>query len=140
MAMTGAQQQVNQLLQHFGKRAGAALELQDGVCALYDPEGRQAAVVEAHGETDTVIVHCRLMDFREQSDPQLLQQMLMLNFEISAMRGTWLALDDEGLLRLCTIYALANASEQSFSDLLEGFVAHVAEVRSFIEERVAEFA
>ncbi|MFP8968067.1 type III secretion system chaperone [Pokkaliibacter sp. CJK22405] len=138
MAMTSAQQQVNKLLQHFGKRVGADLSLQDGVCALYDNAGEQAAVVEAHGETDTVIIHCRMADFNTVDNLLLHRQMLMLNFEISAMRGTWLALDDDGHLRLCAAYFIEILTDNSFSDMLEGFINHAVEVKSFIAERLQD--
>ncbi|MBV4458463.1 type III secretion system chaperone [Pseudomonas sp. COR58] len=118
---------IQRFIAHLADRLGTPLTWQNGVCALYDSEQAQAAVIEWPEHSENVIIHCRLGALRP--GPDNLQRLLAMNFDIAGLRGCWLALD-KGDVRLCTQRELARLDEDSFSDVVGGFVAQVRETRS----------
>lgn len=129
--MTSHQLKANQLIQHFGQTIRTPLQLKDGVCALFDTQGTEVAIIEVPDHTDSVIFHCTLLTLSDDVPPQVLRQLLQLNFEISAMQGCWLAVDERDKLCLCHVLPLEQTDEQHFSNSLNGFIEQVKDVRAY---------
>ncbi|AXF77193.1 type III secretion system chaperone [Erwinia tracheiphila] len=134
--MTPTQQQVEKLLQHFSAGCKTPLQLKDGVCALYDDEGKEAAVLEVPEQSESLLLHCQLIETDSQRSLTLYPLLLQLNFEMAAMRGCWLALDELYKVRLCFQQPLAQLDEASFSHVVSGFIEQVVEVRDFINQMI----
>ncbi|MEN0616100.1 type III secretion system chaperone [Klebsiella indica] len=128
--MTESQLQVEKLLQHFAAGSTEPLHLKEGVCALCHEQGQEAAVLEVPEHSDSLLLHCHLFEADEQIYPLLLQ----LNFEMGAMRGCWLALDEHNAIRLCYQQPLRQLDESVFSHMLNGFITQTVEVREFISD------
>ncbi|QXI31254.1 type III secretion system chaperone [Pseudomonas vanderleydeniana] len=125
--MANSTSTIQRYIAHLATQLGATLTWQNGVCALYDNEHLQAAVIELPEHSDNVIFHCRLGTL--QPGPEHLQRLLALNFDTASLRGCWLALD-QGDVRLCTQRELSRLDEESFSSLVGGFVVQARETRS----------
>lgn len=125
--MANAKPDIQRLIAHLANQLGTSLNLQGGVCALYDSAQVQAAVIELPEHSDCVILHCRLGAL--QPGPEHLQRLLNMNFEVAGLRGCWLALDQSDV-RLCTQQTLARLDEDSFSSLVNGFIAQARETRT----------
>ncbi|WP_213989508.1 type III secretion system chaperone [Sodalis sp. dw_96] len=129
---------LDRLLAHFGRSLHTALKLEHGVCGLYDQRGQEAAVIELPPQSDSFIMHCLLFRLAPPQSDGICRGLLALNFEMNAMRGGWIALDQENGVRLCTQQKLAALDETGFTHLLTGFIQQVKEVRHFVMEQVAE--
>lgn len=138
--MTPSQQQAETFLQHFSAGCHTPLHLQNGVCALYNEQGQEAAVLEVPEQSDSLLLHCQLLVADPQSAAALYPLLLQLNFEMGAMRGCWLALDELHTVRLCFQQALASLDEASFTHVVSGFIEQAGEVRAFIAEMLAQSA
>ncbi|MDI2591014.1 type III secretion system chaperone [Pseudomonas sp. 681] len=125
--MANSKPNIQGFIAHLGHQLGTSLTLQGGVCALYDNANLQAAVIELPEHGDNVILHCRLGAL--QPGPDNVQQLLNMNFDVAALRGCWLALD-QGDVRLCTQHTLARLDEDSFCGLVNGFIAQARETRA----------
>ena len=133
--MTTSQNHVNKLLQHLAQRLRTPLELKNGVCALQDKDnGHEAIVIEVPEHSDSAILHCSLLSLSANVASTILRQLLLLNFEISAMQGCWLAVDENDKLCLCHVYSLDKADEQHFTNTVMGFISQVKEVRAFVAQ------
>lgn len=117
-----------QLLRAFDAR----LQLNDGVCALNGDDGREAAIIEAPAGGDSLLLHCQLLNV-PPTDAALYRLMLQLNFEMAAMRGCWLALDEYDNLRLCAQRELNTLDEAAFAALLTGFIGQGRETKAFLQ-------
>ncbi|MDW6001973.1 type III secretion system chaperone [Vibrio mangrovi] len=136
--MTPHQLKANQLIQHFGQTINASLSLKDGVCALFDTNHQETAIVEVPDFSDNIIFHCSLLKLPPEVTPQAMRKMLLLNFEISAMQGCWLAIDENDQLCLCHVLPLDKTNEQHFTDTLVGFIEQVKDVRAFTTDLLRE--
>lgn len=125
--MANSKSTIQRYIAHLANQLGTTLTWQNGVCALYDNEHLQAAVIELPEHSDNVIFHCRLGAVQPGPDP--LQRLLAMNFDTASLRGCWLALD-KGDVRLCTQRELSRLDEDSFSSLVGGFVTQVRETRA----------
>lgn len=130
--MTASQRQVEKFLQYFSAGCKTPLHLKDGVCALYDAQGQEAAVLEVPEQSDSLLIHCQLTETDPQSSLTLYPLLLQLNFEMAAMRGCWLAMDEQYKVRLCFQQALTQLDEATFSHVVSGFIEQAVEVREFI--------
>ncbi|MFJ2462525.1 type III secretion system chaperone [Pseudomonas sp. NPDC087615] len=117
---------IQRLIAQLASQLGTPLTFQRGVCALYDSDGVQAAVIELPEHSDTVVFHCRLGAVQPGVDA--LQRLLTLNFDVATLRGCWLALDQSDV-RLCTTRELQRLDEDSFCSLVHGFIAQARETR-----------
>ncbi|WPD75999.1 type III secretion system chaperone [Dickeya fangzhongdai] len=135
---TSAQQLAARLLQHFSQFNKTRLTLNNGICVLNGADGREAAVIEVPGQSDSLLLHCQLISLKGEDRPAIYRLMLLLNFEMAAMRGCWLALDEYDNLRLCSQYPLDKLDEAGFSALLNGYIRQVEETRTFIEQTLAQ--
>jgi hypothetical protein len=138
--MTPYQCKADQLLQHFGQTLGTPLRLKDGVCALFDAQGTELAVVEVPVHSDSVILHCNLLPLGHDLPSQALRQLLRLNFEIGAMQGSWLAIDEQDALCLCYVLSLERTDERHFSDTLNAFITQAKDVRTFSADLLRQAA
>jgi hypothetical protein len=125
---------IEQWLVAYGERIGTPLTLEQGICVLLNGEQQEAAVIEAPSGSDVLLLHCQLMVIDEQHSARYLRTMLALNFETDAMRGCWLALDENEALRLCYQSSFEDMNLSTFIAQLEGFMQQVDQVRQFLVE------
>lgn len=128
-----SQQKLQHLLDGFGSRQGVSLTLDNGVCALHDPQGQEAAVLELPAGSDTLLLHCALFaadNYAEQ--PAAWRLMMKVNFEMNAMRGSWLALDEDEQVRLCYQQPLDGMTAASFTPLMLAFMQQAREARALL--------
>ncbi|MFP1795075.1 type III secretion system chaperone [Lonsdalea quercina] len=133
--MHSQQQHVSRLLQAFGRATQTPLRLDNGICVLNDENGEEAAVIDVPAHSEKLLLHCRIvaLDGLEGLDEAAIYRlMLQLNFEMAAMRGCWLALDEFNQLRLCFQHSLGRLDENRFNAMLSGFIQQVTETRDFI--------
>ena len=119
----------NRFLQALGTQLGTSLTLRDGVCALYDSQEQEVAVIELPEHSEMVIFHCRVGRASEQVAE--LQRLLQLNFDVARLHGCWFALDQADV-RLCAQRDLRSLDETEFCNVVMGFIAQVGEARSLV--------
>lgn len=136
--MTSAQQQAARLLQHFSQFTKTRLTLNNGICVLKGPDGQEAAVIEVPAQSDNLLLHCQMASLKGETRNSTYRLMLLLNFEMAAMRGCWLALDEYDNLRLCTQYPLDKLDEPGFTALLNGYLRQVEQTRTFVVQTLAQ--
>lgn len=129
-----AQEQLNALLAHYGQAIHTPLALKNGVCALVDERQQEVLVIELPPESDTVLLHCTIEGLKGATTEKHLRTLLALNFEMNAMRGSWLALDGDETVRLCSQCPVNTLDAASFTQWLNGFMIQAQEVRDFLEE------
>jgi len=132
------QQQLQRLLDEFSRSQGISLKLDNGVCALQDTQGQEALVLELPQGSDDLLLHCQLFPLQQHGEKLAAWRLMMtLNFEINAMRGCWLALDEEEQVRLCNQQALASLDSASFNATLLAFMQQAREARVLLLEMFA---
>ncbi|MFB6324882.1 type III secretion system chaperone [Pantoea deleyi] len=132
------QQHLQQLLDDFGRRQGISLTIDNGVCAMQDEQGQEAVILELPAGSDTLLLHCQLFASALLTDQLTTWRLLMkLNFEMQAMRGCWLALDEEEQMRICYQQPLAGLTPATFSALMLAFIQQAREMRLLLPEIVA---
>ncbi|WLG96126.1 type III secretion system chaperone [Pseudomonas sp. FP198] len=119
-----AQRLISALAEHLH----AQLQLEGGVCALYDASNREAVIIELPDHGDVAILHCAI-DVPAHA-PGLHKRLLELNFRLDLLGGSWLALDDKGSVRLCAHCPLSMLDEARFCHWIVGFIGQVGEVRA----------
>ena len=83
-------------------------------------------------------VVCQLFASALLTDQLTTWRLLMkLNFEMQAMRGCWLALDEEEQMRICYQQPLAGLTPATFSALMLAFIQQAREMRLLLPEIVA---
>lgn len=122
------------LINALGKQLGTPLQLQNGVCALFDGS-REVVIVEMPGAGDVAILHCQLP---LRPDPRLHERLLRLNFDTAAMSGCWLALDEQSQVRLCAELPIETLSELAFVHWVQGFVQQTREIPAMLRMPHAE--
>lgn len=125
--MVNTKPDIQRFIARLSDKLGTPLTLQNGVCALYDHEQRQVAVIELPEHSDSVVFHCRLGGMQKGAGN--LQDLLEMNFDVSTLRGCWFALDQGGV-RLCTQRELTRLDEEQFCHVVTGFMAQVQETRA----------
>jgi len=123
-ALPIAQRLIAALAEHLH----ADLQLEGGVCALYDASNREAVIIELPDHGDLAILHCAV-DVPAHM-PGLHKRLLELNFRLDLLAGSWLALDDQGSVRLCAHCPLSMLDEAQFCHWVVGFIGQVGEVRT----------
>ncbi|MCW1248435.1 type III secretion system chaperone [Pseudomonas sp. SAICEU22] len=116
------------LIAALAEHLNADLQLEGGVCALYDASNREAVVIELPDHGDLAILHCAV-DVPAHM-PGLHKRLLELNFRLDLLAGSWLALDDKGSVRLCAHCPLSMLDEAQFCHWVVGFIAQVGEVHT----------
>lgn len=125
-----ATEQLNHFLAGYGRRLNLSLGLKNGVCALMRNR-HEVAIIELPPDSDCVIFHRRLEDLQSAAESHL-RTLLALNFEMNAMRGCWLAMDGDDVLRLCSQQPLASLDATGFSAALNAFIVQADEVGEFL--------
>ena len=125
--------QADACIQALGKQLGTALQLENGVCALFD-EGREVVIIEIPAAGDVAILHCKLA---LRPDPALYERLMRLNFDSGTMGGCWLALDEQHAVRLCAQLPLKALDELTFVEWVQGFVLQTHEVAALLQRRAA---
>lgn len=115
------------LISALGEHLHAGLQLEGGVCALYDAHQREAVVIELPEQSDVAILHCAI-DVPPHT-PGLHQRLLTLNFRLDLLGGSWLALDEKASVRLCAHCPLSMLDETRFCHWVVGFIAQAGDVR-----------
>ncbi|MBX8485621.1 type III secretion system chaperone [Pseudomonas cichorii] len=128
--MANSQRDAQRFIARLSETLGTSLTLQNGVCALYDSQNRQAAVIEVPKLSDNVVIHCSLGQVRKSQEN--MQRLLNINFDVASLRGCWLALDQQEL-RLCTQRELSRLDEVQFCDLVNGFITQVQQTRTTVQ-------
>ena len=128
--MHTAHTQTQHLIAALGEHLNTRLTLDNGVCALFDAQGKEAAIIEVPAHSDSAVLHCQLEV--PAHAPSLHKRLLELNFRLDTLRGCWLALDEHGDLRLCAQSPLENLSEERFCHWVTGFIAQVNETRQLL--------
>lgn len=120
------------LISHLSTQLQTPLQLKNGVCAIQNKDnGAEAVVIELPENSDSVVIHCALTPLAENVANSLLKKLLLLNFEISAMQGCWLAVDESEILCLCHLIPLQTIDETTFSHTIIQFIQHSSEVKDF---------
>ncbi|WCN08397.1 type III secretion system chaperone [Marinomonas mediterranea] len=132
--MTPNEQKAHSLIKHFAQFINTPLELKDGVCALYDTKDQQSVVIEVPNESNCIILHCTLLQLNTKVSTDVLKALLLLNFEINAMQGCWLAIDESDQICLCNMMDIEKTDQEHFKNTLTAFIEQVNDVRSFILE------
>ncbi|WP_436892689.1 type III secretion system chaperone [Siccibacter turicensis] len=133
--MTPLQKQIQQLLRGLNRPGTPPVTLDNGVCALVDDQGQEALVLEAPAESDALLLHCRLFDIAPwQETLSAWRLMMTLNFEMDAMRGCWLALDEDNQIRLCHQQGIDALNHTTFIPLVEAFMQQAREARELLTE------
>ncbi|MBU3893329.1 type III secretion system chaperone [Serratia rubidaea] len=126
---------IQKLLARYGASLHTELHMENGVCALQDERGRELAVLELPPPGEMLMLHCQILPADPAwQTPAMLLTLLTMNFEIGAMDGCWLALDQERNLRLCGRSALSQLDHAGFALLLNGFIERGHQVRDFIPD------
>lgn len=120
----------NVLIQALGKRVGEVLQLDKGVCGLFDAQGKEATIIEFSGGSDVVVLHCGhgVVASRYYSE------LLRLNGKIEQMAGCWLFIDDHGEARLMTQQLRYLFDAETFCDWVIAFMRKSLEVRSLLQQ------
>ncbi|QUX90796.1 hypothetical protein CYL31_04985 [Marinomonas sp. A3A] len=130
--MTETQLKAEQLIKNFGGKINTPLSLENGVCAIYDLNNQEQAIIEVPEHSENIILHCTIIKITADISVQSLQKLLLLNFEVSAMQGCWLAIDEEDQICLCHILDIKKTDEKYFSNTLVGFMEKAKDVRLFV--------
>jgi hypothetical protein len=118
----------NALLDALGKQLGSALQLENGVCALFEGD-REVAIIEIPASGDVAMLHCKLP---LRPDTGVHERLLRLNFDTAAMHGCWLALDGRSEVRLCAQAPLEWLSETGFVHWVQGFVQQTQDIPALL--------
>ncbi|GME46441.1 hypothetical protein CRM79_00620 [Pantoea agglomerans] len=135
--MTASQRQVETFLRYFSECCKTPLYLKDGVCALYNDQGQEAVVLEVPEQSDSLLMHCQLTETDPEALMTLYPLLLQLNFEMAAMQGCWLAMDEQYKVRLCFQQSLCQLDEATFSHIVSGFIEQAVDVREFVGQIIS---
>lgn len=125
------QRHTDELLTHFSRTCGTQLSLENGVCALFGGDQKEAATLELPAGSTQLFIHCAVGDQGAASRAPL-ELLMRMNFEANAMRGCWLAVDAYNTLRLCTQQDPLALNSQQFTSLLNGFIALSSDLRKVL--------
>lgn len=120
----------NALIDALGRQLGSPLQLENGVCALFEGD-REVAIIEIPISGDVAVLHCKLS---LGVDAGLHERLLRLNFDTDAMHGCWMALDERSDVRLCAHAPLDALNEISFVHWVLGFVQQTREIPALLRK------
>lgn len=119
-----------QLLAALSKHLKIDLQLENGVCALFNNKGQEVGVIELLPQNSAALLHCAMETCHPTREGY--SQLLQLNFQLEKMHGCWLALDDDGEVRLCAQCPMEVLSENVFCQWVSGFVHQVEDIRRLL--------
>lgn len=123
-----------QLLAALSKHLKVNLQLENGVCALFNKENLELCVIELLPQNSAALLHCA-METRHHT-PETCSQLLKLNFPLEKMQGCWLALDDRGDVRLCAQCPMDVLTENVFCQWVSGFIHQVDDIRRLLQQPI----
>ncbi|WP_124384613.1 CesT family type III secretion system chaperone [Pseudomonas sp. R5-89-07] len=118
------------LMAALSQRYRGAFSLQEGVCVLGNAQHQETVVIEMPVGDGSVLLHCRME--RACTGPQAWRQILEMNFPRAAHTGCWLALDELGELRLCSLMPKRVLNELIFCDWVSGFMKSALDMRDLL--------
>lgn len=119
-----------QLLAALSKHLKVDLQLENGVCALFNRQGLETCVIELLPQNSAALLHCAMQTHHPTREGY--SQLLTLNFQLEKMHGCWLALDDNGEVRLCAQCPMEVLTEDMFCQWVSGFVHQVEDMRRLL--------
>ena len=120
----------HQLVAALSQYLKVNLQLENGVCALFDKQQLEMCIIELLPMSTTAILHCA-MGTRSHA-PDRHSQLLKLNLQPDKLNGCWLALDETGEERLCAQCPMVFLTEESFCQWVTGFIEQVGETRALL--------
>lgn len=119
--MDHTEAKIEELFSELSISVGSHLNIKTGTCALYDPDGQEAAIIEIPKNSEMIIIHCDLLCINEALTIEVYQYIMTKNFSISDMKGCWFALDNTSL-KLCTQRTITDMDGIRFCHLVNGFI------------------
>lgn len=103
------------------------LSLEENICALFDADDHEMAIIEFDMNSDLIAVHRRILASSDVED-KTCREMLRLNADQTRLSGCWLALDTQNALRLMSTETLSLLNESRFCNHVIGFMDVADEV------------
>ncbi|NRD75709.1 CesT family type III secretion system chaperone [Shewanella sp. VB17] len=127
---------IKALFVELSDSVGSDLDIETGICALYDQDGHEAAIIEIPKNSEMIILHCELFSVNEELTIEAYQQIMQQNFLIGDMKGCWFALEGSSL-KLCTKRFIADMNGLRFCHLVNGFIQQGKEWREKFPQLLA---
>lgn len=119
-----------QLLATLSQHLNVELQLENGICALFNNQDQEVCVIELLPQSSSAVLHCAITTDLPARDHY--EQLLKLNFQPDRLHGCWLALDAGDGLRLCTQYPVEFLTGHRFCQWVTGFIQQVADTRQIL--------
>lgn len=119
-----------QLLAALSQQLNVELQLENGICALFDRQDQEVCVIELLPQSSTAILHCAINTQRLARDHH--EQLLKLNFQPDRLHGCWLALDEGNNVRLCAQCPVEFLTEHNFCQWVAGFIQQVTDIHPLL--------
>lgn len=120
------------LLAALSQQLNVNLQLDNGVCALFDSQGREVCVIELQPRNSAALLHCTVSTHRPALERD--RQLLKLNFQPDLLHGCWLALDEDDSVRLCAQCPTDFLTPLGFCQWVTGFIQQVADTRQLLAQ------
>lgn len=120
------------LLAALSQQLNVDLQLENGVCALFDSQGQEVCVIELLPPNSAALLHCAVSTQRPALDQD--RQLLRLNFQPHILHGCWLALDEDDGVRLCAQCPAELLTQLGFCQWVTGFIQQVADTRQLLAQ------
>ncbi len=119
-----------QLLAALSQHLNIELQLENGVCALFNSQNQEVCVIELLPQSSSAVLHCAITpDIPAQEH---YEKLLKLNFQPDKLQGCWLALDEADGLRLCTQCPVEFLTGHGFCEWVTGFIQQVVDTRQLL--------
>lgn len=119
-----------QLLATLSQHLNVELQLENGICALFNNQDQEVCVIELLPQSSSAVLHCAITTDLPARDHY--EQLLKLNFQPDRLHGCWLALDAGDGLRLCTQCPVELLTGHRFCQWVTGFIQQVADTRQIL--------
>lgn len=119
---------IKELFVELSDSVGSYLDIETGICALYDHDGHEAAIIEIPKNSEMIILHCELLSMDVDLTIEAYQHIMKQNFLIGDMKGCWFAMEGNSL-KLCTKRFITDMDGLRFCHLVNGFIEQGKEWR-----------